>query len=181
MNKIVKQKQNICCEIGKEILNNYSAYEKELNKLIVEFMEEYFKKEVTPKMRALSWKNIHRVLLTIDDFGIVEHIWKNYDDRLRVGKDNYFAEYGIYSYKQYKACIDTIFRLMKQDIDNDEFELPFNSISKSKLKINDRENQMRAYRTFVIGFRLECSPEITIIKKSRHLKKEIRYIVLDLD
>jgi len=160
MNKIVKQKQNICCEIGKKIFNNYFAYEKQLSKLVVKCIEEYFKTEVTPKIRALNWKNVWRVELYVNGC--------SYDCGCRVWED-YDEVDGFHSYKEYKTMLDRTISEMKKDIDNADFRLPYYSNHMCGFNKDDPETQIKLYRKFKT-FDLNFNAEITIIKKSRALK-----------
>jgi len=166
MNKIVKQKQNICCEIGKKIFNNYFAYESELSKLVVKCIEEYFKTEVTPKIRALNWKNVWRVELYVngcyDDCGC--KVWDNYNEY-----DNWNVD-GFHSYKEYKTKLDRTISEMKKDIDNGDFELPCYSNHMCGFNKDDPETQIKLYRKFKT-FDFNFNADINIFKNSRPLKK----------
>ncbi len=175
MNKIVKQKQNICCEIGKKIFNNYSVYEKQRSKLVVKCIEEYFKTEVSPKIRALTWKNIYRVCLYVkdgDDCGC--RVWDNYDE------NQHWLIGGFHSYKEYKTMLDRTISKMKKDIDNDDFELMNYSNHMCGFNKDDPETQIKLYRKFKT-FDFNFNAEITIIKRARPLKGLSRKFSIELN
>ena len=175
MNKIVKQKQTNCCEIGKKIFNNYFAYEKQLSKLVVKCIEEYFKTEVSPKIRALTWKNIWRVQLYVkdgDDCGC--RVWDNYDE------NQHWLVGGFHSYKEYKTMLDRTISKMKKDIDNDDFELMNYSNHMCGFNKDDPETQIKLYRKFKT-FDFNFNAEITIIKRARPLKGLSRKFSIELN
>ena len=175
MNKIVKQKQTNCCEIGKKIFNNYSVYEKQRSKLVVKCIEEYFKTEVSPKIRALTWKNIYRVCLYVkdgDDCGC--RVWHNYDE------DNSWSEEGFWSYKDYKTSLDITIDEMKTDIDNDDFDILNYSNHMCGFNKDDPETQIKLYRKFKT-FDFNFDAEITIIKQARPLKGLSRKFSIELN
>jgi hypothetical protein len=184
MNKIVKQKQNICCEIGKKILTNFDYYHKQRSELVVNCIEEYFKKEVSPKIRALNWKNIWVIKLFCDeDYSDSCFILDDYDER------NYAFEYGFDDYNQYKEWIDSIICEMKKDIDNDDFVLP-NVCKFAHWRKTDperwgrfcdlKETQIKIYKQFKT-YEFKFNINIYITKKGRPLKAVSRQIIIDLD
>tara|TARA_S200002703_G_scaffold11879_1_gene10686 strand:+ start:38 stop:613 length:576 start_codon:yes stop_codon:yes gene_type:complete len=174
MNKIVKQKQTICCEIGKKIFNDYSGYENSISRLVVKCIEEYFKTEVTPKIRALNWKNICRVLIYVksdyDEVGC--RVWHNYDE------DDSWSDTGFWSYKDYKTMLDETISQMKEHIDNGDFYLPNYSNHMCGFNKDDPETQIKLYRKFK-NFDFNLDAEITIIKKARPLKGVSRKFSFD--
>jgi len=178
MNKIVKQKQNICCEIGKKVITNFDYYNKQRNELLVKCIEEYFKTEVTPKIRALSWKNIHRVQLYVNDcYGDVGcEVWKNYD------QIDQWSESGFCSYKEYKTMLDRTISEMKKDIDENNFDINEPDYGKAHygFEDTDKEYQIRMYSIFK-KFNFDFNADITIIKKFRPLKEVNRRFSIDLD
>jgi len=183
MNKIIKQKHAICREIGKKIMNNFSYYLKQRYELTVKYIEEYFKKIITPKIRALSWKNIHRVQLYVDldygdcgKYGCVEWYHYNHNDQWNDG--------GFHSYEEYKNMLDRTISEMKKDIDDGLFlyDITDNMIwrkSGNKLK-DDPEYQRAIYLNFT-EYEFDFDAEITIIKKSHRLKKFNGVKNIDLD